>query len=81
MNTENQLWAFAKTKGGYFTRSRRNVPYAVIPFKGKRASVCFFGKGQFFRLFSDYKPFGTTTQNRFDFRTLEDLNRFLNLNG
>lgn len=79
MNKINEMKYIAEKFNGYFTNSRKGVPYAVVPFKGKRASVCWFGKGKFFRLFDNYMPFsdGSNKQNKHDFGDMESVISYL----
>lgn len=32
-------------------RSKRGVPHTVVTYKGRDFSVCYFGKGKFYRIF------------------------------
>ena len=76
------LEEFADKLGGYFTKSRRNVPYAVIPFRGLRASVCYFGKSDTYRFFFPYIPFATDNQQiKITFKTLREVVDFIHITG
>ncbi len=55
--------------GSEYYVSRRGVPLVIVPYRGHRASICFFGKSRVWRLFDPWQP-GGQEQTKMDFPSL-----------
>jgi len=56
--------------------SRRGVPHVIVDTEYQTFSVCWFGKSQIYRVFFPYPSWGHEV-TRADFKTLEDVKRYL----
>ena len=57
---------------GYARVSKRGVPHVVITKDSVTYSVCWFGKGRFWRIFYPYPSWGRD-QNKLDIQTDEEV--------
>lgn len=63
----------AEVLNGKFRRTQKNVPHVIAEKDGVMHSICFFGKGNFFRV---WWPWPGGEQEQCDFKTLEDLKEY-----
>lgn len=65
---KNKVTEMAQFLGGTFNISKRGVPYILVEGTYFKFSICWFGKGRFWRLFY---PWGETNQIKENFKAYQ----------